>query len=98
MDLDMWLAATDPSRIGRSDALAVGSTNCAFAFNGTIGVVKAHASNMWVNDWDEGDDQSARLTSLGTTMDSTSTSLMGRIPKSPAQLQFGHATRCSSLI
>jgi hypothetical protein len=56
MSLDDWLTATDPKILNCSDAWAAGSTNCAFAFNSWIGVEEAHAANVWVQGWDEGDD------------------------------------------
>jgi len=48
MNLDTWLNNTDAMRKnqGLADAWGDRSTNCAFAFNSTIGVEEARANNF----------------------------------------------------
>lgn len=52
--LDEWLTLLKPDKLHITDTWNEGSTLSAFAFNDWMGVEKRHASNVWVNDWDEG--------------------------------------------
>lgn len=48
MDLQHWLDATNPDRLGVHDAWAVTNTDTAFAFNNEVGVQMTHADNAWL--------------------------------------------------
>jgi len=48
MSLDDWLQVTNPGALGCSDAWSVTNTDCAFAFNNTMGVQMSHTSNHWI--------------------------------------------------
>ena len=49
MDLQAWLNATDPNKLGVHDSWAVTDTDNAFAFNNEMGVQMTHADNRWVS-------------------------------------------------
>ena len=48
MDLQHWLDATNPDKLGVHDAWAVTNTDCAFAFNNEVGVQMSHSHNVWI--------------------------------------------------
>src|SRR5690349_7339074 len=48
MDLQHWLDATNPDKLGIHDAWAVTNTDTAFAFNNEVGIQMTSSSNIWV--------------------------------------------------
>lgn len=48
MNLQQWLDATSPDRLGVHDAWAVTNTDNAFAFNNEVGVQMTHSDNVWL--------------------------------------------------